>query len=170
MAIASLKNDSSFFLLPSSFFHPSVTSSESESVAALPFSHSPTVCAKLENAMVGEETCVPSQGVGGNGIASEFGDLTGMNRQEIDDFLRGLGAEIRTTRDGYVEYKFFDKSTVMIRPNGEVIRTPAPKYGSDGKNLNKGLRLDRDGKLLRTRDEFGNLIIGTHNTGEKLNE
>ncbi|MEG4571547.1 hypothetical protein QUA56_02290 [Microcoleus sp. N3A4] len=120
--------------------------------------------------MVDEETCVPSQGVGGNGIASEFGDLTGMTRQEVDDFLRGLGAEIRPTRDGYVAYKFFDKSTVMIRPNGEVIRTPAPKYGSDGRNINKGLRLDRDGRLLRTLDEFGNLILGTHNTGEKLNE
>ena len=35
---------------------------------------------------------MPSQGVGGNGIASEFGDLTGMTRQEVDDFLRGLGA------------------------------------------------------------------------------
>ncbi len=120
--------------------------------------------------MVGEETWVPSQGVGGNGIASEFGDLTGMTRQEVDNFLRGLGAEIRITRDGYVAYKFFDKSTVMIPPNGEVIRTPAPKYGSDGRNINKGLRLDRDGNLLRTRDEFGNLIPGTHNTGEKLNE
>jgi hypothetical protein len=59
-----------------------------------------------------------------------------MTRQEVDDFLRGLGAEIRTTRDGYVAYKFCDKSTVMIRP----------------------------------RDEFGNLIPGTRNTGEKLNE
>ena len=49
---------------------------------------------------------MPSQGVGGNGIASEFGDLTGMTRQEVDDFLRGLGAEIRTTRDGYVAYNF----------------------------------------------------------------
>ena len=56
--------------------------------------------------MVGEETCVPSQGVGGNGIASEFGDLTGMTRQEVDDFLRGLGAEIRTTKGGYLEYEF----------------------------------------------------------------
>ncbi|MGB8689950.1 MAG: hypothetical protein WCD53_21810 [Microcoleus sp.] len=122
-------------------------------------------CVKLEEAMVGEETCVPSQGVGGNGIASEFGDLTGMTHQEVDDFLRGLGAEVKTTRDGYVKYKFLDKSTVMIRPNGEVIRAPAPKYGSDGRNINKGLRLDRDGHLLRTRSELGNLIPGTHNTG-----
>jgi len=39
-----------------------------------------------------------------------------------------------------------------------------------GHNTNKGLRLDRYGRLLRTRDEFGNLIPDTHNTGEKLNE
>jgi hypothetical protein len=120
--------------------------------------------------MFGEETCVPSQGVGGNGIASEFGDLTGMTRQEVDDFLRGMDAEVRITKDGYVAYKFLDKSTVAIRPNGEVIRTPAPKYGSDGRNINKGFRLDRDGHLLRSRDEFGNLIPGTRNTREKLNE
>ncbi|MEG4286502.1 hypothetical protein QUB68_25560 [Microcoleus sp. A006_D1] len=98
------------------------------------------------------------------------GDLTGMTRQEVDDFLRGQGAEAKITRDGYIQYKFLDKSTVMIRPNGEAIRTPAPKYGSDGRNINKGLRLDRDGSLLRTRDEFGNFIPDTHNTGEKLNE
>ena len=77
---------------------------------------------------------------------------------------------VKTTRDGYIQYKFLDKSTVMIRPNGEAIRTPAPKYGFDGRNINKGLRLDRYGRLLRTRDEFGNLIPDTHNTGEKLNE
>ncbi|NJS11476.1 MAG: hypothetical protein HC789_14435 [Microcoleus sp. CSU_2_2] len=45
--------------------------------------------------MVGEEACVPSQGVGGNGIASEFGDLTGMTRQEVDEFLRGLVAKAK---------------------------------------------------------------------------
>ena len=127
-------------------------------------------CVKLKSAMVGEETGVPSQGVGGNGTASEFGDLTGMTRQAVDDFLRGLGAKVKTTTDGYIQYKFLDKSTVMIRPNGEAIRTPAPKYGFDGRNINKGLRLDRYGRLLRTRDEFGNLIPDTHNTGEKLNE
>ena len=51
-----------------------------------------------------------------------------------------------------------------------MIRTPAPKYGSDGRNINKGFRLDSYGHLLRTRNELGNLIPGTHNTGEKLNE
>ncbi|MGB3266622.1 MAG: hypothetical protein WBA89_21990 [Microcoleus sp.] len=118
--------------------------------------------------MVGEETCVPSQGVGGNGIASEFGDLSGMTRQEVDDFLRGLGAEIRTTQRGYREYEFADRSRVHIRTDGEVVRTPAPKYGSDGRRINKGLRLDKDGSLVKTLDEFGNHISGTHNTGEKV--
>jgi hypothetical protein len=118
--------------------------------------------------MVGEETCVPSQGVGGNGIASEFGDLTGMTRQEVDDFLRGLGAEIRTTKGGYLEYEFADRSRVHIRTDGEVGRTPARKYASDSRRINKGLRLDKNGSLVKTRDEFGNPIQGTHNTGEKV--
>ncbi|HLO50288.1 MAG TPA: hypothetical protein VK211_17870 [Kamptonema sp.] len=113
---------------------------------------------------------MPSQGVGGNGIASEFGDLTGMSRQEVDDFLRGIGAGVKSIGEGYIEYKFPDKSVVIIRPNGEVIRTPAPKYGANGRNINKGLRLDPNGNILRTRDEFGNFILGTHNTGERLND
>jgi hypothetical protein len=60
---------------------------------------------------------VPSQGVGGNGIASEFGDLTGMTRQEVDDFLRGLGAEIRTTRGGYVAYTNLPISSTSNDPS-----------------------------------------------------
>ena len=111
---------------------------------------------------------MPSQGFGGNGIASEFGDLTGMARQEVDDFLRGLGAEVRTTEGGYIEYEFADRSRVNIRTDGEVIRTPAPRYSSDGRKINKGLRLGKDGSLVKTRDEFGNQIPGTHNTGEKV--
>ena len=111
---------------------------------------------------------MPSQGVGGYGTASEFGDLTGMTRQEVDDFLRGLGAEIRTTKGGYLEYEFADRSRVHIRIDGEVIRTPAPRYGSDGRRINKGLRLDKDGSSIKTRDEFGNPILGTRNTGEKV--
>lgn len=34
------------------------------------------------------------------------------------------------------------------------------------KNINKGLRLGKDGSLLPTLDEFGNPIVNTHNTGE----
>lgn len=113
---------------------------------------------------------MPNPGVGGNGTASEFGDLTGMTRQEADEFLRGLGANVTMTQNGYLEYEFPDRSRVMIRPTGEVIRTPAPRYGPDGSRINKGLRLDQDGSLLFTRDRFGNKISGTHNTGERVNE
>ncbi|MEG4074157.1 hypothetical protein QUA30_15825 [Microcoleus sp. Pol14C2] len=118
--------------------------------------------------MVGEETCVPSQGVGENGIASEFGDLTGMTRQEVDDFLRGLGAKVKSSLGNYVEYKFSDRSKVIIRTNSEVVRLPAPRYGSDGRRINWGLRLGKDGSVLQTRDEFGNQIPDTHITGEKV--
>ena len=111
---------------------------------------------------------MPSQGVGGNGTASEFGDLSGMTRQEVDDFLRGLGAEIRTTQRGYFEYEFADRSRVHIRTDGEVVRTPAPRYGSDGRRINWGLRLDKDGSVLQIRDELGNQIPDTHITGEKV--
>jgi hypothetical protein len=120
--------------------------------------------------MVGEETCVPIQGVGGNGIASEFGDLTGMTRQEVDDFLRGLGAKVKISTGNYAEYKFADKSKVIVRTNSEVVRLPAPRYGADGRRINRGLRLDKDGSLLQTLDEFGNQIPGTHITGEKLRD
>lgn len=114
---------------------------------------------------------MPNPGVGGNGTASEFGDLTGMNRQEVHEFLCYLGAKVKgPTTEGFIEYKFPDRSKLTIRPNGEVTRTPAPIYSRDGSRINKGLRLDKDGSLLQTRDEFGNLILNTHNTGEKLND
>ncbi|MCL1475989.1 hypothetical protein [Argonema antarcticum] len=111
---------------------------------------------------------MPSPGVGGNGIASEFGDLTGLTPQEVNNFLCGLGANVKITQGGYVEYKFPDNSKLIIRPDGEVVRIPAPRYDLDGRNMNKGLRLGKDGSLLPTRDRFGNPILNTHNTGERV--
>lgn len=111
---------------------------------------------------------VPEPGVGGNGIASEFGDMSGMSRADADAFLSSLGATVKTTAGGYTQYKLPDRSEVWIRPDGEVVRTPAPKYGSDNKRINRGFRLDKDGSLLKTQDEFGNEIPQTHNTGEKV--
>lgn len=113
---------------------------------------------------------LPSQGVGGNGTASEFGDLTGMTRLEVDEFLKGLGANVKTTSGGYDEYIFADGSRVYIRSEGEVVRTPAPKYAPDGRRINKGLRLNRDGSLLATRDELGNPIPNAHNTEERVRD
>jgi hypothetical protein len=101
----------------------------------------------------------PSAGAGGNGTASEFGDLSGMSRAQADKFLRSRGAAVKTTAGGYTEYKFPDKSTVWIRPDGEVVRTPAPQYGPDGSRINKGARLDQNGNPTTS-----------HNTGEKLKD
>jgi hypothetical protein len=113
---------------------------------------------------------LPVPGVGGNGFASEFGDLTGMSHQEVEQFLCGLNATKNISQGGYTEYKFPDRSKVIIRPDGEVVRLPMPRYNIDGKNINKGLRLGKDGSLLPTRDSQGNLIMNTHNTGEKLRD
>jgi hypothetical protein len=73
---------------------------------------------------------VPNPGVGGHGVASEFGDLTGLTRQAVSEFLCSLGASVKTTQGGYVEYKFTDRSKVIIRPDGEIVRIPAPRYVS----------------------------------------
>ena len=61
----------------------------------------------------------PGPGEGNAGIASTFGSLRDMPRSEADQFLRSLGAEVRTTVRGYVRYKFRDGSEVWIRPDGE---------------------------------------------------
>lgn len=93
-----------------------------------------------------------------------------MTRQEADGFLRGLGAKAKNSAGNYIEYKFPDKSKVIVRTNGDVVRLPAPRYGVDGRRINRGLRLDKDGSLLQTLDEFGNQIPGTHITGEKVRD
>ncbi|HEY9700798.1 MAG TPA: hypothetical protein V6C58_00025 [Allocoleopsis sp.] len=39
-------------------------------------------------------------GVGGNGTASEIGDLTGINYEEVNQFLCSLGAKVTTSKTG----------------------------------------------------------------------
>ena len=109
-------------------------------------------------------------GVGGNGTASEIGDLTGINYEEVNQFLCSLGAKVTTSKTGeYTTYKFPDQSSITIRnSDGRVSRIPSPKYNSDGRNINKGLRLGKDGRLLKTLDQFNNFIPNTHNTGEYI--
>ncbi len=99
----------------------------------------------------------PDPGVGGNGVASEFGSLHGMSRTDADAFLRSLGAEVRTTAGGYRHYKLPDKSELVIRPDGEVIRLPNPTYDPTGRRLNKGARLNETGAPT-----------SNHNTGERV--
>lgn len=110
----------------------------------------------------------PPTGVGGYGTTSEFGDLTSMTLTEVDVFLQSLGAKVTLSKSKqYLTYKFEDKSSLTIRySDGRVSRLPAPQYNAEGRNINKGLRLDKDGSLLQTRDSVGNLISNTHDTGE----
>ncbi|MEG4213905.1 hypothetical protein QUA27_00520 [Microcoleus sp. Pol14C6] len=83
-------------------------------------------------------------------------------------FFHTLIKQRQISSGNYVEYKFSDRSKVIIRTNSEVVRLPAPRYGSDGRRINWGLRLGKDGRVLQTRDEFGNQIPDTHITGEKV--
>ena len=102
--------------------------------------------------------------MGGYGITSDFGDLTGLSLETVDQFLRSFNPTILRSQSGeYLTYKFPDLSSLTIRlRDGRVSRLPAPCYGSDGQNLHKGLRLGKDGSLLRTRDAQGNPIPRTH--------
>jgi hypothetical protein len=117
-----------------------------------------------------ESPITPNPGVGGNGSTSEFGDLTDFTRQEVHTFLTGLGATVKTTQGGYIEYKFTDKSKLIIRPDREIVRLPKPKYDQGGTNVNKGLRLGKNGALLPTRDASSDLVPNTHSTGERVSD
>lgn len=85
--------------------------------------------------------------------------MTGMSRADADAFLRSLGATVKTTAGGYTQYKLPDRSEAWIRPNNEVVRTPAPRYGPDGSRINKGARLDQNGNLTTE-----------HNTSERVRD
>ncbi|MEC4806567.1 MAG: hypothetical protein SAJ12_17360 [Jaaginema sp. PMC 1079.18] len=110
----------------------------------------------------------PSIGAGGHGTTSEFGDLTGMTLAEVGLFLKSLGATVTLSQSKqYLTYKFNDKSSLTIRcSDGRVSRLRAPQYNIEGRNMNKGLRINKDGTLLQTRDSLGNFISNTHDTGE----
>ena len=62
------------------------------------------------------------------------------------------------------------KNQCVINSVQLLIRLPAPRYDADGRRINRGLRLDKDGSLLQTLDEFGNQIPGTHITEEKVRD
>ena len=105
----------------------------------------------------GRVQTAPGPGAGGYGAASEFGDMTGMSRTAVDAFLRARGANVSRTAGGYTRYRFPDKSEVWIRPDGEVVRLPAPQYAPDGRRINKRTRLDQRGRPTTM-----------HNTGERV--
>jgi hypothetical protein len=93
------------------------------------------------------------------GMVSQIDDLSGKSRAEVDTLLQARGATKKGTAGGYTHYRFLDRSEIVIRPDGRVVRTPAPEYGPTGARTNKGARLDQYGRLTTS-----------HDTGEKLSD
>jgi hypothetical protein len=93
----------------------------------------------------------------GCGFAGEVENLTGKTFEEADNLLRPKASRVSTTAGGYTHYQFPDGSEIWIRPDGEVIRLAAPRYGPDGARINRGQRLDPDGNPTES-----------HNTGERV--
>jgi len=54
----------------------------------------------------------------------------------------------RRTEGGWETFKHPDGSKVDIGHGGRVVRTQAPKYGSDGSRINKGQRVDSSGNEI----------------------
>jgi hypothetical protein len=95
------------------------------------------------------------------GMAAAIPDLSGKTRAEADALLRSEGATVKTTSGGYTHYVFPDRSEIWIRPDGEVIRLEAPRYGPTGARINKRQRLGPNGELLPRSP-------ASHHTGERL--
>jgi Pretoxin HINT domain len=93
------------------------------------------------------------------GMASQIEDLSGKPRAEVDTLLQARGATKKVTASGYTHYRLPDSSEIVIRPDGRVVRTPAPEYGPTGARTNKGAWLDQHGRLTTS-----------HDTGEKLSD
>lgn len=99
-------------------------------------------------------------GSGKYGITSELGKLDGMSRAELDKFATSQGAQKNVTQGGYTRYKFPDRSELWVRPDGEIIRLPAPIYEGEGQfaaRTNKGMRLDAEGNP-RTEDNYHDVL------------
>jgi hypothetical protein len=94
-------------------------------------------------------------------MAAAIPDLSGKTRAEADALLRSQGATVKTTGGGYTHYIFPDRSEIWIRPDGEVIRLEAPRYGPTGVRINKGQRLGPNGELLPRTP-------ASHHTGERV--
>jgi RHS repeat-associated protein len=96
----------------------------------------------------------PSFGGGEYGVASNIPSLNGMSREDADAALRQQSpTKVHTTTGGYKQYKFADGSQIWIRPDGEIVRVPAPGTAPAGS------RIGPDGDLT-----------SSHSTGERLRD
>ncbi|WP_444893074.1 FG-GAP-like repeat-containing protein [Microbulbifer sp. TRSA001] len=95
-----------------------------------------------------EQKLLPhSRGVGGNGAASELGNLGSRSASEVAEILRDAGFEGKSVaKSGYQRFRHSDGSEVWVNwKTGRVVRNAAPRYGADGARINRGQRLGPDG-------------------------
>jgi RHS repeat-associated protein len=106
-------------------------------------------CAAKKNVTKGEgqKLLTHSRGVGGNGAASELGNLGSRSSKEVSEILKNAGFEGKSiSKSGYQRFKHADGSEVWANwQTGRIVRNAAPKYGPNGARINKGQRLDSTG-------------------------
>ncbi|WP_141674900.1 VENN motif pre-toxin domain-containing protein, partial [Gilliamella sp. App4-10] len=90
------------------------------------------------------------KGVGGNGASSELPNLDGKSPEQARKILEKYGFEEKSISPaGYQRFVAKDGSEITINWNsGRTVRTPAPKYGPNGARINKGQRLDANGREI----------------------
>ena len=82
-----------------------------------------------------------------------------MTRAEVDALMILLGVIKHVTAGGYTHFRFADGSEVFIRPDGRVGRIAAPRYDPvTGQRINRGQRLDRDGRPTTSHDSGDRVI------------
>ncbi|WP_081297112.1 PASTA domain-containing protein, partial [Gilliamella sp. Bif1-4] len=90
------------------------------------------------------------KGVGGNGASSELPNLDGKSPEQARKILEKYGFEEKSISPaGYQRFVAKDGSEITINWNsGRIVRTTAPKYGTNGARINKGQRLDANGREI----------------------
>ncbi len=92
----------------------------------------------------------------GEGASAKVPNLNGKSRDEITQILTqyGFKSNNKPSPAGWETFKHEDKSKIDINwGDGRIIRTGKPIYGSDGRIINRGQRIDRNGyKIPRNID------------------
>jgi RHS repeat-associated protein len=91
------------------------------------------------------------------GAVGEVPDLDGLSDKEAKQALEDAGFQEKSKEGAkYKEYVHEDKSTVWIKPEGEVVRVTKPRYDPiTGQRTNNGEKLIKteEGEMRATRDQ-----------------
>ena len=80
--------------------------------------------------------------------AEKVKSLNSLSKSEVDKILKASGFELRSETPNWKTYKHADGSKIDISSEGRIVRTQAPKYGEDGRRINKGQRIDSKGQEI----------------------